>query len=139
MPTSGSGDALWSWCASSSAVRYSSTSANLTGGGASHSTVGYGLSSWSSDQCGEPPELGATGLRNLGNTCFMNSIVQCLVHAMPLRRFFDDHSWRSQINPSNILGAHGELAEAFADLLGRYCSRDDLVGRNRFRLYLRYV
>ena len=31
---------------------------------------------------------GKTGLANLGNTCFLNAIIQCLSHTDPLRQYF---------------------------------------------------
>lgn len=32
--------------------------------------------------------IGTTGLKNLGNTCYMNSIVQCLSGTLPFARYF---------------------------------------------------
>ncbi|CAI9298565.1 unnamed protein product [Lactuca saligna] len=59
---------------------------------------------------------GLTGLLNFGNTCFMNSAIQCLVHTPEFARYFRE-DYNQEINWHNPLGMVGELALAFGELL----------------------
>ena len=60
---------------------------------------------------------GMAGLQNLGNSCFLNSAVQCLAQTQPCKSLFPASAYQGNINEENPKGSKGKLVRAFGDVV----------------------
>ena len=74
------------------------------------------------------------GLRNLGNSCYMNSGLQCLSKISPLTHFLLSDSYEAKVNRLNRDGTNGQLVKEYSDLLRRlWFGSDSVVSPEKFK------
>jgi ubiquitin C-terminal hydrolase len=105
---------------SSKSTNYSSNASNLSYGNSHSFSTSSQKSNGNADndapyttkmqRRGEPQ--GLVGLKNIGNTCFMNSILQCLFNTPKFYQYFVNGTHKKDLNPK-----HKDLALSFGSLL----------------------
>ena len=98
-PTTGS-----NWNSRSQSLQSRNNGAGASGTADGISNYGGGALNRRSNTPGRPPLAGACGLVNVGNTCYLNSAVQCLSHTPLVRAYLLSDMWAAEVNKYNPLG-----------------------------------
>ena len=78
--------------------------------------------------------LGIKGIKNIGNTCYMNTALQCLSNCLELRNYFLFGSPNKEINKNNVLGYKGLVAYGFEYIIKKlWLDKDKVLDITKFK------
>ena len=78
--------------------------------------------------------IGLKGIRNIGNTCYMSTALQCMSNCVELRNYFLFGNPRKDVNTNNILGYKGIVAYGFEYLIKKLWVDDEpIIDLNKFK------
>ncbi len=60
---------------------------------------------------------GLVGFKNLGSTCFISSVIQCLSNCEDMAKYFLSKTFMDDINKDSKFGPDGKVAKAFYDVM----------------------
>ena len=78
--------------------------------------------------------LGTKGIRNIGNTCYMSTALQCLSNCVELRNYFLFGNPKKDINKNNVLGYKGLVAYGFEYLIRKlWLDNEQVIDLGKFK------